>query len=61
MLTSAHLITDAALLREGSIGAHYRSDFKGRGKNWQRHTASQKGKGTTWINQQEKEEKICAK
>ncbi len=48
MLTAAHLITDAALLREGSIGAHYRSDFKGRGEDWQRHTEYQKERGTTW-------------
>jgi L-aspartate oxidase len=46
MLTVANLITDAALLREGSIGANYRSDFKERGKNWQMHTACQKEKGT---------------
>ncbi len=45
MLTVANLITDAALLREGCVGAHYRSDFKGRGKGWQRHTVCQKGKG----------------
>ena len=48
MLTTANLITDAALLREGSIGAHYRSDFKERGKKWQRHTENQKEKGTAW-------------
>ena len=49
MLTIANLITEAALLREGSIGAHYRSDFKDRGKNWQKHTSCQKEKGTTWV------------
>jgi len=49
MLTVANLITDSALLREGSVGAHYRSDFKERGENWQRHTACQKEKGTVWI------------
>jgi L-aspartate oxidase len=38
ILTVASLITEAALLREGSIGAHYRSDFPLRGNNWQRHT-----------------------
>ncbi len=37
MLTVAMLITEAALRREGSVGAHYRSDFPARGKNWQRH------------------------
>ncbi|MBI4698590.1 MAG: L-aspartate oxidase [Nitrospirae bacterium] len=48
MLTVSHLITDACLLREGSIGAHYRSDFKDRGKNWKRHTECQREKGTGW-------------
>lgn len=37
MVTVAGLITEAAVLREGSIGAHYRSDFPERGKNWKRH------------------------
>jgi L-aspartate oxidase len=37
MVTVAGLITEAALMREGSIGAHYRSDFPERGKNWKRH------------------------
>ena len=37
MITVARLITTAALLREGSVGAHYRSDFKEHGKNWRRH------------------------
>lgn len=49
MLTVANLITDAALLREGSIGAHYRSDFKERGENWHRHIVCQKEKGTVWV------------
>ena len=48
MLTTANLITDAALLREGSIGAHYRSDFKERGEKWQRHIECQKKKGIRW-------------
>jgi L-aspartate oxidase len=48
MLTTAQLIIDAALLREGSIGAHYRSDFKERGENWQKHTICNKTRGTTW-------------
>lgn len=50
MLTVAGLIIDAALMRKGSVGAHYRSDFKERGEGWQRHTACQKDKGTYWIN-----------
>jgi len=49
MLTVANLIINAAFLREGSIGAHYRSDFKERDKDWQRHSASQKEKGVFWI------------
>jgi L-aspartate oxidase len=31
MLTVSMLTTESALFREGSIGAHYRSDFKQRG------------------------------
>lgn len=49
MLTAANLITDAALLRKGSVGAHYRSDFKDRGEGWQRHTVSKIGMETGWI------------
>ncbi len=49
MLTVSHLIAGAALFRKGSVGAHYRSDFKQRGKKWQRHTACQKGKSPRWI------------
>ncbi|MEW5746809.1 MAG: L-aspartate oxidase [Nitrospirota bacterium] len=37
MVTAALLITEAALARKGSVGAHYRSDFPGRGEDWQRH------------------------
>lgn len=37
MLTVGFLITRSALERKGSVGAHYRSDFKERGENWQRH------------------------
>jgi L-aspartate oxidase len=48
MLTTANLIIDSAILRQGSIGAHYRSDFKERGKDWKRHTICQKEKGITW-------------
>ncbi|MDP2167421.1 MAG: L-aspartate oxidase [Thermodesulfovibrionales bacterium] len=44
MLQTAALITEAALLREGSVGAHYRTDFPGRGENWQRHIAMIKGR-----------------
>ncbi|UCE72436.1 MAG: L-aspartate oxidase [Nitrospiraceae bacterium] len=48
MLTVASLITDSALLRKGSVGAHYRSDFKERGDNWQSHTICQKGNDVVW-------------
>jgi L-aspartate oxidase len=37
MLTVSKLITEAAILRKGSVGAHYRSDFPQRGEGWQRH------------------------
>ncbi len=37
MLTVAGLIVEAAIAREGSVGAHYRSDHKERGKDWKRH------------------------
>ena len=37
MITVAGIITEAALNRKGSVGAHYRSDFKDRGQDWQQH------------------------
>jgi L-aspartate oxidase len=42
MITTAQLITRSALLREGSVGAHYRSDFPKKGRNWRRRTVLQK-------------------
>ncbi|GER93069.1 L-aspartate oxidase [hot springs metagenome] len=42
MLTVGLLITWAALERKGSVGAHYRTDFKERGENWQRHISVKK-------------------
>ncbi|MEW6571293.1 MAG: L-aspartate oxidase [Nitrospirota bacterium] len=42
MLTVAKLITEAAILRKGSVGAHYRSDFPERGKDWQKHIVLRK-------------------
>jgi L-aspartate oxidase len=39
MLTAAMLITEAASLRKGSVGAHYRSDFPEKGSDWQKHIA----------------------
>lgn len=38
MITTAQLITRSALLREGSVGAQYRSDFPTKGKNWRKRT-----------------------
>ncbi len=49
MLTVASMINDAAFFREGSVGAHYRSDFKKRGSDWKRNIVCQKGKGINWI------------
>jgi L-aspartate oxidase len=37
MLTLAGIIVHAAISRKGSVGAHYRSDFKERGERWQEH------------------------
>jgi len=37
MLAVARLITEAAFLRESSVGAHYRSDYPDRSEGWQRH------------------------
>jgi L-aspartate oxidase len=42
MLVVAQLTTEAALYREGSAGAHFRSDYPERGEGWQRHTAWRK-------------------
>ncbi|HDH05764.1 MAG TPA: L-aspartate oxidase [Nitrospirae bacterium] len=55
MLTAARLITDSALLRKGSVGAHYRSDYKQRGENWERHTACKKGKAAYWSDYEERQ------
>ncbi|HXX53219.1 MAG TPA: L-aspartate oxidase [Thermodesulfovibrionales bacterium] len=42
MITVAGLITEAAMARRGSIGAHFRSDYSARGENWQQHLTWQK-------------------
>ncbi len=42
MLTVSKLVTEAATLRRGSVGAHYRSDFPQRGEGWQRHITFKK-------------------
>ncbi len=43
MLAVSQLITEAALLRKGSVGAHYRSDCPERDEGWQRHITCRKG------------------
>lgn len=43
ILTIAQLITVPALKRDGSIGAHYRSDFPEKGERWDRHLGLKKG------------------
>ncbi|MDP2753582.1 MAG: L-aspartate oxidase [Nitrospirota bacterium] len=42
MLVVGKLITHAASLRKGSAGAHYRSDFKERGEEWEKHITLKK-------------------
>ena len=42
MLTVTGLIVDAASLRKGSVGAHYRTDFPQRGEEWQKHLTFKK-------------------
>jgi len=42
MITASMLITRSALLREGSVGAHFRSDFSMKGKNWRKRTVVKK-------------------
>jgi L-aspartate oxidase len=37
MIMIAALIVEAGLARKGSAGAHYRSDYKDRGEDWQSH------------------------
>ncbi len=44
MITVSSIIVTAALARKGSVGAHYRSDQKGRGKNWRQHISWDKSK-----------------
>jgi len=49
MLTVSQLITEASLFRKGSVGAHYRSDFKSRGDQWERHTAFERSNIPEWV------------
>lgn len=48
MLTVCHLITESALFRKGSVGAHFRSDAQAKGSDWQKHTMCQKGSAVRW-------------
>ena len=43
MITASLLITRSAQLREGSVGAHYRSDLTAKGKNWRKRIVMAKG------------------
>ena len=36
MVTTAMLVTRSALQRENSVGAHYRNDYPGKGRNWRK-------------------------
>jgi L-aspartate oxidase len=42
MITTALLITRSALHRQGSVGAHFRSDYPTKGKNWKKRTMLKK-------------------
>jgi len=42
MITTAILITRSALQREGSVGAHFRSDFPSKGRYWRKRTVMSK-------------------
>jgi L-aspartate oxidase len=37
MITVSSIIVESALAREGSVGAHYRSDCKEKGEDWKQH------------------------
>lgn len=43
MITTSMLITRSAILRKGSVGAHYRSDYPARGREWKKRIVLQKG------------------
>jgi L-aspartate oxidase len=45
LLTCARLVTEAALIREESRGAHYRSDFPDAREEWRRHIVFSKQSG----------------
>ena len=37
MIEVSQLITDSAMLRKSSVGAHYRSDFPAKNEGWDAH------------------------
>jgi L-aspartate oxidase len=37
MITVGLIITESALARKNSVGAHFRTDYKEKFPNWQRH------------------------
>ncbi len=44
MYEVSRLITESAILRKGSVGAHYRSDYPQQGEGWERHIIFKKEK-----------------
>ena len=42
MITTASLVTRSALLREGSVGAHFRSDFPTKSRHWRKRIVLKK-------------------
>jgi L-aspartate oxidase len=42
MITAAMLITRSALLRQNSVGAHFRNDFPNKGRTWRKRTVMEK-------------------
>lgn len=50
MLTVAFMITEAAIARKGSVGAHYRSDYPQKGESWREHMSIGKNDAGLAIN-----------
>ncbi len=42
MVEVARLVTQSAILRKGSVGAHYRSDYPQKGEGWEKHITLRK-------------------
>ena len=45
MIEVSRLITESAILRQNSVGAHYRSDYPGKGEGWDKHIIFRKEDG----------------